>query len=331
MKRFSTLNEVASVTSDVNPGNKLEQTGISNHYTPVNNILTNIKNLFCLPLSIVAANAEDGVSIKLHSTKFVNKESVERVLSEPLYNGVCLKDYIMQQGLDKMTCVDQGQYLVVWFSPSDLKTAAPGLESQPCKENLEDLEIVTIFENDEDEELEDVTKTQIKALITKEDKVKAAKQFGTLVSQQIELPSEYYFAGVKDQSGDESIALRWKYIKRRRHKKSIESVRSLINIYGLGKDAVWVQDFDENSLFKLPDEVTKLIKNILELIDAKETKDPCQYSIEEENKEDKKDKKDKEKKEEKKEEKVDTSSKSDNSNEDVEDDKSRDEDEGGLL
>ena len=42
--------------------------------------------------------------------------------------------------------------------------------------------------------------------ITK-DKVKAAKQFGILVAQQISLPQDYYFAGVKSSDGDESNEL----------------------------------------------------------------------------------------------------------------------------
>ena len=47
MKRFSDFNKAMTgklvgescVTSDVNPGNALSTTGVTNHYTPINNII----------------------------------------------------------------------------------------------------------------------------------------------------------------------------------------------------------------------------------------------------------------------------------------------------
>ena len=94
----------------------------------------------------------------------------------------------------------------------------------------------------------------------------------------------------------------------------INSISIFINIYGNSKDGVWVGDFDEKSYFQLPDEVKKLIENILELLGAEKTDDECVYSLDAK-KEDKKD----DKKEDKKDDKKDDE-------EDVEDDKSRDED-----
>lgn len=300
MKRFSQLTNNVNeccVTSDVNPGNQLSQTGVMNHYTPVQNILTNIKNLYCTRLGVVASIAEDGVSIKLNSTKFVNEQEIRKVLSETLYNdGSCLQTYIMQQGLDKMSVVDLGMYKVVYFSASDLKTPQPGLESDPCQDckesfllNIDEAELIDINEaNDDDVELEDETHKTLMELINSKDKVKAAKQFAAIVAKEIALPDEYYFCGVKDSDGEESIALRWRYMKRRPHKKSVENTRSLINIYGDGKEAIWVQDFDEESFFKLPDDVRKLIESILELLDAQKTKDPCVWMIGEEEDKDEK-------------------------------------------
>ena len=55
MKRFSKLNE-SCVTSDVNQGNALSL-GVSNHYTPVQNIVTNIRNLFSMIIPVVASVA----------------------------------------------------------------------------------------------------------------------------------------------------------------------------------------------------------------------------------------------------------------------------------
>ena len=331
MKRFSDFNKAMTgklvgescVTSDVNPGNALSTTGVTNHYTPVQNILTNIKNLYACRMSIAASLAEDGFSIKLNSSKFVSEDEIRRMLYTPLdRTTIPLAQYIISQGLDSVKMIKVGDFYVVYFSPKDIKAAEPGLEAPqaeaPVKEmldyNIEEAEITTITEDEDDEELEDLTKKELGKLIDEKDKVKAAKQFMQIVSQQMELPREYYFAGVKDKDGKESIALRWRYTKRRPHKKTAEVTRSLINIYGNSKAGVWVGDFDEKSYFQLPDEVKKLIENILELLGAEKTDDECVYSLDAK-KEDKKD----DKKEDKKDDKKDDE-------EDVEDDKSRDED-----
>ena len=331
MKRFSDFNKAMTgklvgescVTSDVNPGNALSTTGVTNHYTPVQNILTNVKNLYACRMSIAASLAEDGFSIKLNSSKFVSEDEIRRMLYTPLdRTTIPLAQYIISQGLDSVKMIKVGDFYVVYFSPKDIKAAEPGLEAPqaeaPVKEmldyNIEEAEITTITEDEDDEELEDITKKELSKLIDEKDKVKAAKQFMQIVSQQMELPREYYFAGVKDKDGKESIALRWRYTKRRPHKKTAEVTRSLINIYGNSKDGVWVGDFDEKSYFQLPDEVKKLIENILELLGAEKTDDECVYSLDAK-KDDKKD----DKKEDKKDDKKDDE-------EDVEDDKSRDED-----
>ena len=331
MKRFSDFNKAMTgklvgescVTSDVNPGNALSTTGVTNHYTPVQNILTNVKNLYACRMSIAASLAEDGFSIKLNSSKFVSEDEIRRMLYTPLdRTTIPLAQYIISQGLDSVKMIKVGDFYVVYFSPKDIKAAEPGLEAPqaeaPVKEmldyNIEEAEITTITEDEDDEELEDITKKELSKLIDEKDKVKAAKQFMQIVSQQMELPREYYFAGVKDKDGKESIALRWRYTKRRPHKKTAEVTRSLINIYGQSKDGVWVGDFDKKSYFQLPDEVKKLIENILELLGAEKTDDECVYSLDAK-KEDKKD----DNKEDKKDDKKDDE-------EDVEDDKSRDED-----
>ena len=122
MKTFSRLNESAK-TTDTQPGNDLAKTGITNHYTPIENILTNVKNLFALKLGVVAAIGEDNVSLKLHSSKFVDDQSINSVLYEPIDRFTNLYSYITSQGLNKMTKVDLGQYTVLYFSPTDVKTA----------------------------------------------------------------------------------------------------------------------------------------------------------------------------------------------------------------
>ena len=330
MKRFSKLNE-SCVTSDVNQGNALSL-GVTNHYTPVQNIVTNIRNLFSMIIPVVASVAEDGVSVKLNSSKFVNKESIDRLINQPVYQAQSLNTYISQQGLDLIKMINLGQYWIVYFSPRDIKQAMPGVEPTPAiapvKEQIEEeVEIETLVtESDDDEELEDLTKEKLKEIIQMKDKVKAAKQFELLVSSEVELPREYYFAAVKDKQGNESIALRWKYTIKRPKGMSAEVTRSLINIYGLDKDGVWVGDYAEDSMFKLPDEVKKLIETVLDFIGAEKTDDESVWSLAEKddsksNKEGDEEKKD----EEPSKEETPTEEPEKKDSEDVEDDKSRDE------
>lgn len=294
MKKFSQIQEHC-VTSDVNPGNSLK-VGVTNHLTPIHNILTNVRNLWAT-FPIVAAVGEDGVSLKLHSSKFTDAKETEKCLYTWYMGDTSLYSYIQSQGLDGLKIICVGQYCVCYFSPTDVAAAVPGLEAEPqslpCAEqlaaNIDEAEMFSIFESgDDDEELKSATPEKAIEILTMSDKVKAAKQFELLVTNEIELPRNYYFAGVKSKDGEESIALRWRYTFKRPHNKTEEAVRSLINIYGTGKDAIWVGDFDKKSYFKLPEDVIALIENILDIIGAKKTKNPCIWELGEESK-DKKD------------------------------------------
>ena len=314
MKTFTRLNEQCS-TSDVNPGNALSL-GVTNHLTPVGNIVTNVRNFFAVQLGVVASIAEDGVSIKLNSSKFVNKTEIEKVLTNPIQRNMSIKEYIQSQGLDliKMICV--GQYWVVYFSPSDVKTAQPGVEAKPAdapvKEmqecEIEEAEIESlnevIIKEDEDEEMKSEGKDELNVILGMSDKVKAAKKLEALVAKEIELPREYYFAAVKTQKGKEVLALRWKYTKRSGIKETIELKKSLMHIYNDGQ--IFCTDLDKNSMFKLPTEVNTLVNHILDMFDAEKTNDSAVFKIkdfEKKSDKDKNDKKDDEKKDDKKEEK----------------------------
>ena len=340
MKVFSKyINEAGCATADINQGNALNNTGVTNHLTPIGNIVTNVKNLFCLPLGVVACVGEDGVSIKLNSSRFVSPEEIQKVLyNYEIMRGTCLASYIMSQGLDLCKTVNIGQFYVVYFCPSDIKSSQPGVEPEqsqlPCKEQLDfEVEMINVIkESEDDEEIADVTKKKLSELINSKDKVKAAKQFELLIGQEMELPREYYFAGVKDKAGNESIALRWKYTRRAAKNQTTEITKSLINIYDEGKDGVFVADFDKDSMFQLPEEVKKLIENILEFIGAQETDDPCVYSVNVEGAK----KKDEDKKEDennKDDKSSDTDNKDDKSTDDKTDDKKSDDkgDDDDLL
>ena len=128
MKRFSEHIKESKINNGVTFGNSLNN-GVTNHYTPVQNILTNIKNLFCQLLGVYAEVAEDGFSIKLSSVQFTSEQKTSEILHRPMYNDVfsygtsSLEGYIMSQGLRKVTLINLGSYYVVYFSPEDIKAA----------------------------------------------------------------------------------------------------------------------------------------------------------------------------------------------------------------
>lgn len=304
MKRLSRI-----IKEGAQPGNQITKTGVTNHYTPIQNILTNVKNLFCLLLGVVAEVGEDNVSIKLSSSQFVSKQKTEEILWRAMYNDVftygtsSLYGYITSQGLPTVTFINLGGYYVVYFSPNDIKTAEDpnkmALNAMPEAANesmLDEFEIGTfIKEDDSEEEMKSETVSKVLELLDGPDKVKAAKQLELLVSKEIQLPREYYFSAIKFKSGEEAIALRWKYTKKMPFGKAdgdgeykettVENTRSLMHIFGKGEKAIWVQDFDEDSLVELPEEVKKLIQSILDLLEAGETDNPSVFSLTGERKE----------------------------------------------
>lgn len=332
MKTFTRLNEQC-LTSDVNPGNAMSL-GVTNHLTPVDNIVTNVRNYFGAQLGIIVCVAEDTVSLKMHSSRFVSKEEVRKILQNPIQRNMSVQEYITSQGLDRITMMNVGQYWVVYFSPSDVKTAKPGLEATPAelpvKEQLEwnlgELEMESlepiIIKESEDEEMEDSNKAKIKEILEMTDKVKAAKKLEALIANEMELPREYYFAGVKSNKGIESIALRWKYTKRSGKKETTELTKSLINIYGK-EGELFVADFDEKSMFSLPTEVNTLINNIIEFFDAEKTNDKAVFKIKGWNKSDSSSEK---KEDEKKDEKTESEPKEDEKSSDK-----KEENSGSLL
>lgn len=337
-----------SVTADVQPGNAYPGNGVSNHYTPIENILINVRNLYATHLGVVASIGEDGVSLKLNSTKFVTKENVHKVIFGEVFNNsvynryMSLGAYITSQGLDKVTLVELGQYIVVYFSPSDMQqvnipnSTAGANDCDACvgctctemlQYNIDEAEIDTLESitegSDDDEEILDTTKKEIKDIIADKDKVKAAKQLGVLIANNIELPQDYYFAGINISNDGQAIALRWKYLKKRPHNKTSEIKRTLIYFFAPDdKEPIFVPDFDKDSLFNMPEEVKKLIENIIDLVGGNKTNNPCVFTYDESaTKDDKKNEKKDDKKDDKKE---------NNDEEDTEDDSTRGEDSNDI-
>lgn len=327
MRTFSKLNESAQ-TADKQPGNDLVRTGISNHYTPIENILMNVRNLFAARLGVVAAIGEDNMSLKLHSSKFINDESINSILYAPVDRFVNLYSYITSQGLTKMTKVNLGMYIVVYFSPEDIKAAEDPqkLATVPttvvATESFDSEIVNMINEDDDEEEMKDVTLEKVLELIDSKDKVKAAKQLELLVAQEIELPREYYFSAIKFKTGEEAIALRWKYTKKLPTGQTSESVRSLMHFFGKGDKALWVQDYAKDSIVELPDDVKKVIDTIIKMVEAEETDDPSIFKVTGERKE--REDKNKSDKEENKEENSSNKEDSKSNKEDDEDDENDD-------
>ena len=312
MKRLSNVINEACATSNQQPGNALIKTGVTNHYTPIQNILTNIRNLYCVHLGIVADEGEDGCSIKLTSSRFINDMKTNELLYTCLYNDVNyqqsnLYSYIIAQGLPKVTKINIGGYLIVYFSPDDMKQAqdpvkmyATSFPQEAQESLLDEFEMSTIVKEDknEEEEVQDITLKKVLELIDSNDKVKAAKELELLVSKQVSLPREYYFAAIKFKSGKEAIALRWKFTKTLPGGETTENVRSIMHIFGKGDEGIWVQDFAKDSFVELPEEVKKLIESVLDMLEAKETDDPSIFKLDGERKERKEDDEDKDKDEE---------------------------------
>ena len=293
------------LTSDTNPGNHMFS-GVSNHWTPIDNIVTNVKNLFGIHMGIVASVAEDGVSIKLHSSKFYSKENTMKILYETMYhtgssNGLSLYTYITSQGLDQVKLVEYGNYWIVYFYASDLKQAEPVKDivtcpvcnCNPCTckdtndsvdstiphpcENLQgEAEMTSI--NEDDEEIEDLNYKEICELINSNNKVKAAKALANVIASMVEVPDNMYIAAVKDSDGNESIALRQTLKQRRPFGKEEEVKKSLFNIYNTDKDGIWINDWD-NKDTALSKDIQDVITAIMKAIRAKETNDPCVWQL----------------------------------------------------
>jgi hypothetical protein len=280
---------------DCNPGNAMKL-GVTNHLTPVGNIITNVRNFFGSLLGIVVEPGEDGVSLKLHSSKFVNPNEVNKVLDTPAMGQSTVRSYICQQGLCNSKLIDLGMYYVAYFGPNDIRTAEnPDKVAAntcgtlcACKEMLQygldeaemeslDMGVVNEAAGFDDEELEDKTKEQLLKFIQGTDKVKCAQRLADLLADDLNLPEDYYFKGVKDADGNESIALRYKFQRRRPFGKEVTLSKTLVNIYNVGENAVWVEANLTRDLNH--PEMNRIVDALIKLIGAQPTEDPCVFAI----------------------------------------------------
>ena len=270
------LSELYLESFDSNPGNSLDCLGVSNHYTPINNILIAIRNLICCRLGIIAEPGEDEVSIKLHSSKFTDEDSINAMLYDKIDRFTSLDSYIRMQGLTKRTIVDLGSYKVVYYSPEDIKQAenpevmgqAPDVDIEPTTECLENIKTIL-------EEQQDNDKVDWVDILGNEDKNVAAALFLDKIKNKIDLPENYYVKATKDANDNKCVAIRKKYDFRKPFDEKIEKVKSIINIYS--PDNIWVSGYQD--CITLSDTDSRIIEKVLNLINAQKTDDNCKFTL----------------------------------------------------
>ena len=271
------LSELYLESFDSNPGNSLDCLGVSNHYTPINNILIAIRNLICCRLGIIAEPGEDEVSIKLHSSKFTDEESINAMLYDKIDRFTSLDSYIRMQGLTKRTIVDLGSYKVVYYSPEDIKQAenpevmaqVPDVDIEPTTECLETIKTIL-------EEQQDNDKVDWIDILGNEDKNVAAALFYDKIKNKIDLPENYYYVkATKDANDNKCVAIRKKYEFRKPFGEKIEKVKSIINIYS--PDNIWVSGYQD--CITLSDTDSRIIEKVLNLINAQKTDDCCKFTL----------------------------------------------------
>ena len=289
MKKFSQLIEESALAQLAQNTNNGE--GATNKYTPINNIITNVKNFFGATYNIVVTEGP-GNSIELRCSRWINVDETYKDLNGISVARKTIASYIIEQGLDSMKLIQEGQRILAVFYASDIKDdATKTFNKLPNAEEYVDPFANESFEyeildqkffnegKEDDDEMEDTTQKELRELIVSDNKVKAAEQFAEIVSQTIDLPSEYYWKAVKDKDGNESIALRHKTEKRRPFGKKAEIIDSVMNIYGTGEEAIWVDGYDD--IENMPEDMKQLIENILQLLGAEKSPDVCVYSLKE--------------------------------------------------
>ena len=306
------MKKISQILENIEQNPSFAQTnnglGITNRYTPIQNIITNLKNYYGATYNIVVEQYE-GNTIKMRCSRWINTCEASNDLSNIVVGGKNILNYVYEQGLNGVKMVMELGKIAVYLYPLDVNSPEVNqLEKTPDASEYsdihanehrtsqiqdliytdvhvnEDCEIVLVNKinnilegKDDDEEMEDQTLKELREIITSDNKVKAAEQFANLITQQMSLPIDYYFKAVKDKDGNESIALRHKTTKRRPFGKKADVVTSVLNIYGEGDEAIWVDGYDNPEA--LPEDLKVLIENILKFIQAEKTGDPCVYAL----------------------------------------------------
>lgn len=286
MKTLSMIKE--SIYNDNTINQKI---GVTNHLTPVENIVTNVRNFFSAQMSMVVSKAEDGFSLKCTSSLWTTEQDARDAMYAPIWNNkTSLYTYVSMQGLSCVKVVPIGQEVIVYFCPSDIQQSYGyngSCEECPkiaCEEQKSygDIEYDQFGEIKEDawqpeQEIEDTTKKDIRQLLGSNDKVKAAKAFAEIIKQNMRMPENYYITAVRDEDGNESVALRYKHDVRKPFGKTATMTKTLINIYGLGDNGIWVNDADNPN--GMDQEIKGVIDDLLNFVGVRRTGDACCFTI----------------------------------------------------
>ena len=140
MKTLSMIKE----SFDSQPlGNKV---GVTNHLTPVDNIVTNVRNFFSSQLSMVVTKAEDNFSLKCTSSLWHSEEDVRNAIYANVWNDrTSLFSYVSMQGLSCIKIVPVGEEYFLYFCPSDIKQSY-GYNSQCDNGSCESLPKIACHE-----------------------------------------------------------------------------------------------------------------------------------------------------------------------------------------
>lgn len=280
--------------------------GVTNHLTPVNNIITNINNLFAAELSVVAYPGADNVSVVCTSSFFYDKDTTYKQIYLPIWNDkTSLADYVSQQGLNNIKVIPtgNGQECYVIFCPSDMPqlgyngcngtnyndaccSKEPACESRDVYGDVEYTQF-TFEDGPEDpnmnglknygfgdQEIESIQKKDIREILGSKDKVKAAKAFAEILSRNMKLPENYYIKAVRDEDGNESVALRYRYEKRKPFGKTVTLTKTIVNIYNNEENGIWVDDAEN-----LPEEMKGVVDDMLNFVGVRRTGDANTFSI----------------------------------------------------
>lgn len=300
MKTLSMMMETSQAVKDLIAkvkGGAQQPIGLSNHYTPVENIITNVKNLYATRLGFTVEKFGN-YGIVLRSNLFLTDSDVYSILYTDLYQPgtSSLSNYVYNQGLTSMQILQEGDYKIVTFEPTDIAKSAKvpaeaeTKEANTFEESKKEYEVESqyLLKEDQygnvqmqntigDQEIDILQKNDLRQLLGGDDKVKAAKAFATAVSQNMKLPENYYIKAVRDEDGNESVALRYRYEKRRPFGKTQTITKTLMNIYGLGDDGIWVDGYDDKA--SVPEEMRGIIDGMLNFIGVRRTGDNCSFTI----------------------------------------------------
>lgn len=100
--------------------------GVTNHYTPIGNIISNVKNLYGEILGFLVLPDSANSGIILRSSKFTSEDAASKIMYAQLYqnsngNSATVAYYIQSMGLTKMEYVQRGDGTYdVWFGAEDL-------------------------------------------------------------------------------------------------------------------------------------------------------------------------------------------------------------------